>query len=232
MIKATVTASHADLIDAILEQADAPMTASEIHAQLRVEHCPTIGMRTVTARLTDGHKTGRWVCVGRTRGAHWSKLSRGEPGMKILVTGLAAVALTACNGTLGDVRGVSLTVAQQALRDYSFDLEGDARGKMRVNSSVIAVDAVVDLRVTYRGPEYPGEAPKVLWERRLQRGAGKRAYRVRFIGSTNEWATIEEINWEEAQRVFPDLPDARPIDRPEELDAAVKVRLAGAQHAD
>lgn len=125
---------------------------------------------------------------------------------------LAALLLLLC-GCGSTTATATLKVAQSVLSPYSFHVAGIAEGEIGVNSEYAAVDARVDVVLTYRGPagDVPGAPVVVRWEKTVRRDAGQRAYRVVF-GADGKFVTVVRSTWTEARASMPWLAPERTPD--------------------
>lgn len=137
-----------------------------------------------------------------------------------ILTALCVLSLTSC-GALGlsDPASVVISVAKQALTPYSFHFTGEAKGELAVNARYAAVDAEVDIMVTYRAPVVLGGPSVVVWARKIERSSGQRAYRVDFgnrestTGEDQDFVRIVPVSWAEARISMPWLsePKGEPV---------------------
>jgi len=117
----------------------------------------------------------------------------------------AVLLLAACSGCVAG--RLAMRTAQAVLEPYSFYVEGTATGVLGVNARYLAIDAEVKVKAQYRGPEGDviGAPIVVRWEKEIERGAGKRAYRADF-GMSGKFITVTPVPWGEARLSMPWLP--------------------------
>ena len=127
----------------------------------------------------------------------------------ILVVLIATLSLQGCSTTTKALGGLAASSAQTILSPYSFQVDGEAKGELGVNSQFLAIDAHVSVEATYRAPVVLGAPSEVVWRKSFERGEGQRAYEIRFgIVEGAKFIQVFSVPWEAARAAMPWLSPA------------------------